>query len=53
METAEFAVELCKKDNAVQTSYAMFQIREAAGRSQIFFKIGALKNLANFTGKRL
>ena len=34
-------------------SYAMFQIREAVCRSQMFFKIGALKNFANFTGKQL
>ena len=31
----------------------MFQIREAVGGSQIFFKIGPLKNFANFTGKHL
>ena len=34
-------------------SYAMFQIREAVCRSQMFFKIGALKNFANFTAKQL
>ena len=34
-------------------SYAMFQIREALCCSQMFFKIGALKNFANFTGKQL
>ena len=34
-------------------SCAMFQIREAVGRSQMFFKIGALKNFTNFTGKQL
>ena len=27
----------------MENSYAMFQIREAVGRSQIFFKIGVLK----------
>ena len=32
---------------------AMFQIREAIGHSQMFFKIGVLKNSVNFTGKML
>ena len=48
------AVDLRKieeKDNAMENSYAMFQIREAVGRSQISFKIGVFKNLANFTKK--
>ena len=42
METLEFAVELRKieeKDNVMENSYALFQIREAAGLSQMFFKI--------------
>ena len=46
METSEFAMELVKeeeKDNDRENSYTMFQIREAAGRSQMFFKIGVLK----------
>ena len=30
-----------------------FQIGEAVTRSKMFFKIGALKNFANFTGKHL
>ena len=33
--------------------YAMFQIREAVSRSQMFFKIGVLKNFENFTRKHL
>ena len=48
------AVELHKieeKDNVMENSYAMFQIREAVGHLQKFFKIGVLKNLANFTKK--
>ena len=56
METSEFYVELRKKEeqhNVMENSYAMFQIREAVGRSQMFFKIGALKNFTNFTGKQL
>ena len=28
--------------------YAIFQIREAVGRSQMFFKMGVLKNFDNF-----
>ena len=32
-----------EKDNVMENSYTMFQIREAAGRSQMFFKIGILK----------
>ena len=46
METSAFAMELRKeeeKDNVRENSYTMFQIREAAGRSQMFFKIGILK----------
>ena len=45
MENSEFVVELRKieeKDNVMENSYAMFQIREAVGRSQMFFKIGVL-----------
>ena len=56
METSEFAMELRKieeKDNAMENWYIMFQIREAVGRSQMFFKIDVLKNFANFTGKIL
>ena len=63
METSEYAVELNKveeKDNVMENSYAIFQIREAVGRSQMsssrsqtFFKIGVLKNVANFTGRDL
>ena len=41
-----------KKDNVMENSCAMFQIREAVGK-QMFFKIGVLKNFANFTGKIL
>ena len=51
METSEFAVELRKKEekyNVMENSYAMFQIREAAGRSQIFFEIGVLGNFLRF-----
>ena len=54
METSEFAVELPKieeKDNVMENWYAIFQIREAVGRSQMFFKLGALKNFANFKRK--
>ena len=54
METSEFAVELRKieeEDNVMENSYAMFQMREAVGRSQMLFKIGILKNFANFTRK--
>ena len=56
METSEFGVEVYKteiKDNAMENLYAMFQIRKAVGHSQMFFKIGVLKNFANFTGKIL
>ena len=45
METSEFAVELSKtqeKDNVMENSYVLFQIREAVGHSK-FFKIGILK----------
>ena len=48
------AVELHKieeKDNVMENLYAMLQIKEAVGRSQMFFETGALKNLANFTKK--
>ena len=33
-------------------SYAMFEIREADARSQVFFKKGVFKNFENFTGKQ-
>ena len=39
METSEFAVELCKteeKDNFIENSYVLFQIREAVGCSEVF-----------------
>ena len=39
METLEFAVELCKtgeKDNVMENSYVLFQIKEAVGRSEVF-----------------
>ena len=51
MVTSEFTVE--EKDNGMENSYAMFQSREAVGHSQMFFKIGVLKYLANFTRKIL
>ena len=41
MESSEFAAELRKiqeKDNVMENSYAMFQIREAVGHSQILLK---------------
>ena len=58
METSEFAVELRKieeKDDVMENSYAISQIREAISRSQMFFKTekGVLKNFANFPGKIL
>ena len=33
--------------------YAMFQIKEVVGWSQMFFKLGVLKNSANFIVKHL
>ena len=39
METSEFAVELCKteeKGNFMENLYALFQSREAVGRSEVF-----------------
>ena len=33
--------------------YAMFQIREVVGWLQMFFKLGVLKNYANFIVKHL
>ena len=50
METSEYAVEVRKieeKDNVMENSYAMFQIREAVGRLQMFFKIGVLENFVS------
>ena len=50
METSKFAVELREieeKDNVMEN--AMFQI----GCLQKFFKVGVLKNSANFTGRIL
>ena len=47
METSEFALELRKKeekDKVMENCCAMFQIREAVRRLQMFFKIGVLKN---------
>ena len=34
-----------QKDNIMENSYTMFQIREAVGRSQMFFKMVFLKTL--------
>ena len=53
MKTSESAVELRKieEKDVMEKLYAMFQIREAVGRSQMFVKIGVLNNLANFTWK--
>ena len=50
METSEYAVEVRKieeKDNVMENSYAMFQIREVVGRLQMFFKIGVLENFVS------
>ena len=40
-----------EKDKAMENLYAMFQIREAVDLSQMFFRIGLIKNFANFTVK--
>ena len=50
MVTSEFTVE---EKNVMEISYAIFEIGEAVGHSQMFFKIGVLKTLANFTRKIL
>ena len=55
METWEFDVELRKKEeehNVMENSYAMFQIREAVGRSQMFFKIGLLENFPRISQEK-
>ena len=55
METSEYAVEVRKieeKDNVMENSYAMFQIREAVGRLQMFFKIGVLENLVSLFSRK-
>ena len=52
----EFALELCKieeNDKFMVNLYAIFQIRKAVSQSQMFFKLGVLKNFANFIGKHL
>ena len=53
--TSQFAVEfICKiEERCYGNSYAMFQIREAVGRSQMLFKMGVFKNFANFARKIL
>ena len=40
METSEFAVELHKTEgkDVMENSYALFKIREAVGRSEVFSK---------------
>ena len=56
METSESAPELREieeKDNVMENLYAIFQIREAVSRLQMFVKIGAFKNFANFARKIL
>ena len=56
MESSEFAAELRKiqeKDNVMENSYAMFQIREAVGHSQILLKKRCSKKFAYFTMKVL
>ena len=55
METSEYAVEVRKieeKHNVMENSYAMFQIREAVGRLQMFFKIGVLENLVSLFSRK-
>ena len=55
METSEFALELRKKeekDKVMENFYAMFQIREAVGRLQMFFKIGVLKNFLRISQEK-
>ena len=49
METSEFVVELCKieeKDNPMENSYVMFQIRESVVRrcssKEVFLKISQI-----------
>ena len=55
METWESDVELRKKEeehNVMENSYAMFQIREAVGRSQMFFKIGVPENFPRISQEK-
>ena len=55
METSEYAVEVRKieeKHNVMENSYAMFQIREAVGRLQMFFKIGVLENFVSLFSRK-
>ena len=56
METSKFFVELRKKeekDSVMESLYATFQIREAVGRSQMFFKIGALKRSWSWRAEKI
>ena len=36
----------------MENSYAIFQIREAVGRSQMFFKIGIIKNFLRISQEK-
>ena len=36
----------------MENSYAIFQIKEAIGRLQMFFKIGALKNILTISQEK-
>ena len=55
MESSEFAVELRKKEekhNVMKNSYAVFQIREAVGCLQMFFKTGVYKNFLRISQEK-
>ena len=40
-----------EKAKVMENSHAVFQIREAVDLSQMFFKVGPLKSVANCLGK--
>ena len=42
-----------EKDKVRVNLYPLFQVREAVGRLQMFFKLGVLKSFADFKGKHL
>ena len=55
MESSEFSVELRKKEGkhkVMKNSYAMFQIREAVGCLQMFFKTGVYKNFLRISQEK-
>ena len=55
MPSSYFPMSFAKfsENHSTEKQKNIFQVNGRSSRSQMFFKIGVLKNFANFTGKHL